>query len=758
MLPTKARRFAVPALIGLVVAAQAAAAGAVHWPFFGGDNGRSGNQPVDEGVPPAAFLYSKADAPSAAIVTSIITSAGMPANQRVIYGTADGRVHLRTLESGAEVGPAGGHPVSTEPNAFGDGIFGSVSFGETSSPAGLGQVFAAHNGPLGVEIAQIDEATGGLVRDDPVVGAEGFSINSSVMLTGPAADTGNRALFFVAENDTTGVSALFRVPITAAATTGATIGASTNTGDIRATPEASPTLVFLAAGAPYIAVGTLDGKVLTFKASDLAAGPSATLGVAGEEVQTPSVPVTTSGMTPGGMNSGTDRAPFIYVARRTDSNTNTVVHKLGITDATTPFTSAASPTLPGAAAPALATDQEIANGVADEGSVFVTTESNIYAVSTSGLAVTAKLSATDLEGGTSGFSTTTPVASGDVVFVARDSGEQLALSSATLQPLPASEFSQPDANTGSTSSVGQPSISRRFVQFASDKGLFVYRLAAPATPPGPGPGPSPRPGGGPGGTGGDRPFEGFGYRMVAADGGVFVFGDRGFDGSLGDRRLNKPIVGGATNPSTFNGYWMVAADGGVFTFGDAGFFGSLAGQTLPNPIVEIEPTPSGKGYFLVDAKGRVYPFGDAETGIPDARDLTLNQSIIGMTVTPTGRGYYLVASDGGIFTYGDANFLGSMGDRRLNAPVIDLAATPDGGGYYLLGGDGGVFSFGTADFKGSTGDIKLNKPAVAMLVAPNGGGYWFMAADGGVFTFGPIPFLGSTGDIKLSSPVLDAIN
>jgi len=251
---------------------------------------------------------------------------------------------------------------------------------------------------------------------------------------------------------------------------------------------------------------------------------------------------------------------------------------------------------------------------------------------------------------------------------------------------------------------------------------------------------------------------GEGYRMVAADGGVFTFGDRDFHGSLGDRRLNKPIVGGATNPATFNGYWMVASDGGVFTFGDAGFFGALGDQTLGSPIVEIEPTPSGKGYFLVDAKGQVFPFGDAAKNIPDARSTTLNKSVIGMTVTPSGQGYFLVASDGGIFTFGDAKFFGSTGDLVLNAPVIDLAGTPDGQGYYLVAADGGIFTFGNAVFKGSTGDIRLNKPAVAMLVNPTGSGYWIMASDGGVFTFGAVPFLGSTGNITLNSPILDAIN
>jgi hypothetical protein len=39
---------------------------------------------------------------------------------------------------------------------------------------------------------------------------------------------------------------------------------------------------------------------------------------------------------------------------------------------------------------------------------------------------------------------------------------------------------------------------------------------------------------------------GYGYRFVAADGGIFSFGDATFFGSMGGRPLNKPIVGLAT--------------------------------------------------------------------------------------------------------------------------------------------------------------------------------------------------------------------
>jgi hypothetical protein len=247
-----------------------------------------------------------------------------------------------------------------------------------------------------------------------------------------------------------------------------------------------------------------------------------------------------------------------------------------------------------------------------------------------------------------------------------------------------------------------------------------------------------------------------GYRMVAADGGVFTFGDRVFHGSTGNMVLNKPIVGGATDTSTFDGYWMVASDGGVFTF-NAPFFGSLGNEKLASPATEIEPTPTGKGYWIVLANGTVHPFGDAKH-YGDMSGKALNKPMIGMSVTPTGKGYWLVGEDGGIFNFGDAGFFGSTGDKKLNAPVIDLAPAVDNNGYYLLAKDGGVFTFGSAVFKGSTGDMKLNAPVIAMLVAPNGAGYWLAATDGGIFTFGAVDFLGSMGNKKLNSPVLDLIN
>jgi hypothetical protein len=79
---------------------------------------------------------------------------------------------------------------------------------------------------------------------------------------------------------------------------------------------------------------------------------------------------------------------------------------------------------------------------------------------------------------------------------------------------------------------------------------------------------------------------------------------------MGAMHLNKPIVGMATTPDG-KGYWLVAADGGVFTYGDAPFYGSMGAMHLNKPIVGMATTPDGKGYWLVAADGGVFTFGDA---------------------------------------------------------------------------------------------------------------------------------------------------
>jgi hypothetical protein len=82
--------------------------------------------------------------------------------------------------------------------------------------------------------------------------------------------------------------------------------------------------------------------------------------------------------------------------------------------------------------------------------------------------------------------------------------------------------------------------------------------------------------------------DGLGYWLVAADGGIFPFGEASQHsyGGTGAIRLNRPIVGMAQTGSD-SGYWLVASDGGLFPFGDGltHSYGSLGNVRLNQPVV-----------------------------------------------------------------------------------------------------------------------------------------------------------------------------
>ena len=220
---------------------------------------------------------------------------------------------------------------------------------------------------------------------------------------------------------------------------------------------------------------------------------------------------------------------------------------------------------------------------------------------------------------------------------------------------------------------------------------------------------------------------------AASDGGVFTFGSARFFGSMGGRRLSRPVVGIATPPA-HEGYWLVASDGGVFSFGDAHFYGSTGNLRLARPVVGMAASADGRGYWLVASDGGIFTFGTARfhgsTG-----NLKLAKPIVGMAATPDGGGYWLVASDGGVFAFGDARFYGSEGGRSLAEPITGIAATSDGGGYWLVGSDGGVFAFGDARFyaSGTNESSALGGPpqlTFDAITAQGGGGYALAFTEG----------------------------
>jgi N-acetylmuramoyl-L-alanine amidase len=133
------------------------------------------------------------------------------------------------------------------------------------------------------------------------------------------------------------------------------------------------------------------------------------------------------------------------------------------------------------------------------------------------------------------------------------------------------------------------------------------------------------------------------------------------------------------------GYWLVAADGGIFSYGDASFEGSAGSLHLNAPVVGMAATPSSGGYWLVARDGGIFNYGNA-TFEGSAGSLALNAPVTGMAATTDGGGYWLVARDGGVFTYGDARYFGSLGGTTLPGPVVGLAAAGGGAGYWLAVG------------------------------------------------------------------------
>jgi len=242
-----------------------------------------------------------------------------------------------------------------------------------------------------------------------------------------------------------------------------------------------------------------------------------------------------------------------------------------------------------------------------------------------------------------------------------------------------------------------------------------------------------------------------GYRLAAADGGIFSFGAAPFSGSAVGRGA-APLVGAAGHVSG-RGYWLARADGRVDAFGSAPPLPAVAVQPTARPVVGITATNGGDGYWLATSDGTVVASGKAPH-LGSTGAAALRRPVVGLAASLRGDGYWLVAGDGGIFSFGAASFYGSTGATRLNQPIVGMAATPSGGGYWLLAHDGGIFSFGDAAFFGSTGSMRLNQPIVGMAATATGRGYWLVAADGGIFAFGDAEFLGSTGATRLNRPIV----
>ena len=516
----RGRRLRVLAAGTTATMAVAATAFGAHWPMHGGDAGHSGNQPIDKTGAPVDFVHF-ADEASTIRTSTLITAGGLS-----VYPTTDGTVHHRGLESGSP------HRTGQVLDEFFSGvdsdIFGSgrgqiapVDSSNADNPeAYTFQVFnedAILPTDSDVGLSVFDQSTGVRVSFQRVAGLVNHSVNSSPILF-------RDALWFIAtpdnpiEPDTSPQTSpkLVKVPISDPSGEQGTpqVGAAVVKDYASASGITSPTGLWLknAEGAPtpYVAVAFTSGNsVRTYSADDPAvAGPAS--GDIGGEAFTPSVPVQPSGRIPAA-GEPVETAPYIYVTtEETDPQTDYAaggfaLHKLQQKpDAPLVLQPAEgesnkSTALPGNPAPTLSLTQEATAPATAGGRIVVTTSCDVYTFNANDfndveelLGPAAPDGCADDDTSTEqnlpqGFGRTTAAVSGDLGFVQRNNGQQIAFTLSGAEPLAVpGQFDRLSDQEGAPTPAaanawGQPAISRRFVQFGDNERLTVYRASTPTS-------------------------------------------------------------------------------------------------------------------------------------------------------------------------------------------------------------------------------------------------------------------------------------
>ncbi len=527
----RSRRTKLLALAAMAVFALAAAAHAAHWPFYGGDQGRSGYQPLNNGSPPAFRVHAQTGAVEDNVQNSIVTGA---AGAFYAFGVEDanqqGEVHVHDLVGGDLWGGIQVDDGANDSDTFrGLNVAGNendynragtnrrlegqgVAFADLTIPGGAEQFLVVHNddnqdGTNDVSVALIDVANGFKRRDQAVLNSDKFTIASSPVLgpTNTSTTPPERYLYFVAfRQETTPdddmcvppplpvppgqeacVSAetrLYRVTISNPNTTSAQVTAAQNRAIPNGNPIASPSLANLdVSGGPklHVIVGASGGVVSSFDANDLnQAGPTITLPNDGD-VQTVAVPVNADGTAPAQAT-----AMFAAVGQSatnpTRHNFSTRVYRLN--GNLTAFSASPGPgqsaSLAGTPAAALATDFH-----SDEpdaaGHVVVTTSNNLYTLNANDLRAGTRMSfADDRTAGGNGFSRNSGAINSGLVFISQDDGMPRIADIETSQLLPEFLFERYESHGNATGSysLGQPSIFNRFIQYGHSSGAYVYRL------------------------------------------------------------------------------------------------------------------------------------------------------------------------------------------------------------------------------------------------------------------------------------------
>lgn len=218
-----------------------------------------------------------------------------------------------------------------------------------------------------------------------------------------------------------------------------------------------------------------------------------------------------------------------------------------------------------------------------------------------------------------------------------------------------------------------------------------------------------------------------GYWLVSAQGRVFPAGDASSFGDLrtlgisssghGPKHLSAPVVG-IVPSADGRGYLLVAADGGVFKFGDASSRGSCNRPgKCDGAVVAAMADPTGPGYWLVTAKGHVYSLGGAPAFGQCGTEVSLHRShVVAAAPTPGGRGLWALMADGALCAIGNAGLYAHPGgSAKVTVPAGTAAIVAVHGlpGYWVVTVKGTVLCYGSAPQEGDLAGQRFAPPLVA---------------------------------------------
>lgn len=485
------RHVLIAALAGMAAAASPAHA-TTSWPVAGGDPSRSGYGALDAGAAPVGIAWVRDDAH---VRTPVVVSAGGgPDTQRVMYGTLDGRLHLRVLATGDPVGPAEGIPVDTgvvlnEGTTFGNNL-AAIAPVDTSTADRLGLAIVVHNDQGAVQIARFDLRNGERVDEITVPSTVGCRAGASPLVT-PPDPAGGRVLFFTLVGSCPANESLVRIPIT-----GDAASRTSRLGEATFAPAAPiegalPTLLVLrdGDGTPrfHVGIGRRGGLSFYDASRTLGRPPeavppdlSAPLENGEELAHTPIAAAADTGAPAGAAGTGTQPPPAVYVAATANGQARVyrfvqdgAARELRRDRVTAPLPESGAP----GPAPAL-TEAMTPAGVTPGGRIVVGSAGNLTVLRTSDLGIVGRLAPRALPSG-KGFGSTSPVVSGDYVYAMRDGAdgevpEPVVLRLNDLRPLTEPAFT-PSGATGRGRAFGQPALARGWVITGAPGGAIAYR-------------------------------------------------------------------------------------------------------------------------------------------------------------------------------------------------------------------------------------------------------------------------------------------